>query len=538
METPAEPESGKTPAKKPSAGQSKRPTPGKKPVTGRGPAAKATTTSRSGAAAKPGGSRSGQSRASRTQEKPVVSATDDETANASVGDSSDTSAPAADAPEAAVAVEAAAEETTSEDDESDGDQVSAEATDGASAAEHVEPDGESAESHVEAEPEVEDEAEPEVVAPRAAFTAPKLTIPTLSAGSSAIARLGRAMGARLRPDQDAPEEPSDATLPSDESLPSDEPTADIAPVTEGDDTAAEPAPRAERAPVDESPEEPVTDRPEPEPEPAPTAGTDVLDRVPAPAAGAADVLSLRGLTKRFDDTVAVDSITLTVPAGTIYGIVGPNGAGKTTTLSMITGLLRPDEGTVTVHGADVWADPVVAKRQMGVLPDRLRLFDRLTGSQLLYYSAVLRGLDAGVARTRVADLGAVFRIEDALGRLVSDYSSGMTKKVALAAAMIHAPRLLVLDEPFESVDPVSAATVTDILRDYTAAGGTVLLSSHSMALVERVCDRVAVIVDGELLADGTVDEVRGDGSLEERFVQLAGGTAEREGVEWLHTFSD
>ena len=272
----------------------------------------------------------------------------------------------------------------------------------------------------------------------------------------------------------------------------------------------------------------------PEYEPVPGA-----DLVPAPLPSQSGaMLSVRGLTKRFDDTAAVRGIDLDVPVGSIFGIVGPNGAGKTTTLSMITGLLRPDAGTITVHGADVWADPVAAKRQLGVLPDRLRLFDRLTGSQLLYYSAVLRGLDGAVAKRRVADLAAVFRIEDALGRLVSDYSTGMTKKVALAAAMIHAPRMLVLDEPFESVDPVSAATVTGILRDYVAAGGTVLLSSHSMALVERICDRVAVIVDGDVLAVGSIDEVRGDVSLEERFVQLAGSTAELEGVEWLHTFSD
>ncbi len=272
------------------------------------------------------------------------------------------------------------------------------------------------------------------------------------------------------------------------------------------------------------------------PEYEPVAGADL---VPVPMPSDTDaMLSIRGLTKRFDDTVAVRAIDLDVPAGSIFGIVGPNGAGKTTTLSMITGLLRPDAGTVTVHGADVWAEPVAAKRQLGVLPDRLRLFDRLTGSQLLYYSAVLRGLDGPVAKQRVADLAAVFRIEDALGRLVSDYSTGMTKKVALAAAMIHAPRMLVLDEPFESVDPVSAATVMGILRDYVAAGGTVLLSSHSMALVERICDRVAVIVDGDVLAVGSIDEVRGDVSLEERFVQLAGSTAELEGVEWLHTFSD
>ncbi len=225
-------------------------------------------------------------------------------------------------------------------------------------------------------------------------------------------------------------------------------------------------------------------------------------------------------------------------AGWFTGIVGPNGAGKTTTLSMITGLLRPDAGNVVVHGADVWADPDAAKRQMGVLPDRLRLFDRLTGNQLLFYAGVLRGLDAKTVRARVADLAATLGLEDALGRLVTDYSAGMTKKIALAAAMIHSPRLLVLDEPFESVDPVSAATVIEILERYVEAGGTVLLSSHSMDLVQRICDHVAVIVGGRILAKGTMDEVRDGATLEERFVELAGGRRAVGGLEWLHTFSD
>ncbi|MDJ0334539.1 ABC transporter ATP-binding protein [Salinibacterium sp. G-O1] len=249
------------------------------------------------------------------------------------------------------------------------------------------------------------------------------------------------------------------------------------------------------------------------------------------------MLTVTGLTKRFDDTLAVAGIDLEVRAGDFYGIVGPNGAGKTTTLSMITGLLRPDSGTVMVHGSDVWSDPLAAKRYMGVLPDRLRLFDRLTGWQLLYYAGILRGLDAAVVRKRSADLAQAFGLEESMGRLVTDYSAGMTKKIALAAAMIHSPRMLVLDEPFESVDPVSAATVTDILKKYAAAGGTVVLSSHSMDMVQRICDHVAVVVDGEILADGTIDEVRDGKSLEDRFVELTGGGQVAEGLPWLHSFS-
>ena len=205
---------------------------------------------------------------------------------------------------------------------------------------------------------------------------------------------------------------------------------------------------------------------------------------------------------------------------------------------MITGLLRPDAGSVSVYGFDVWRDPVAAKRRIGVLPDQLRLFDRLTGGQLLYYSGILRGLDKASVRTRSADLAEAFGLETSLDRLVADYSAGMSKKIAIAAAMIHSPRLLVLDEPFESVDPVSSANIIEILQRYAKAGGTVVLSSHTMDLIERVCDNVAVIVNGSVLAQGTMAEVRAGKSLEDRFVELAGGRKAAEGMEWLHKFSD
>jgi ABC-2 type transport system ATP-binding protein len=251
------------------------------------------------------------------------------------------------------------------------------------------------------------------------------------------------------------------------------------------------------------------------------------------------ILEASSLVKRFGDITAVNDVTFSLQPGTFTGIVGPNGAGKTTTLSMITGLLRPTQGQVSIAGFDVWSDPAAAKRRVGVLPDRLHLFDRLTGAQLLYYTGVLHGLDRPTATERARELAAAFRVEHAMGRLVTDYSSGMVKKVALAAALIHSPRLLVLDEPFESVDPVSAMTVAQILRDFAAAGGTVLLSSHSMELVQRICDHVIVVVDGRLIADGTVDDVRGDRSLQERFVDLAGPGAESIAeLTWLHRFSD
>ena len=189
------------------------------------------------------------------------------------------------------------------------------------------------------------------------------------------------------------------------------------------------------------------------------------------AGHAVPALSLRGLAKRFGDKIAVDGISLDVPAGSFYGIVGPNGAGKTTTLSMATGLLRPEFGTAFVHGVDVWTRPLEAKKLMGILPDGVRLFDRLTGEQLVSYAGLLRGMDKDVVAARVRELLAALDLGPDAGTLVVDYSAGMTKKIALASALIHAPRLLVLDEPFESVDPVSAANIRDILDRYVATGG-------------------------------------------------------------------
>lgn len=291
----------------------------------------------------------------------------------------------------------------------------------------------------------------------------------------------------------------------------------------------------------------VRDEPElaadPEPEPAPLttphSGSALADTADADqhTADAVPALTLRGVTKTFGELRAVDAIDLTVPAGSFYGLVGPNGAGKTTTLSIIAGLLRADGGTVQINGVDAARRSREAKKLIGVLPDRLRTFDRLTGRQLLSYYGALRSLPAPLVESRIADLARAFDLVEALARPVSDYSAGMTKKVMLAGAMIHSPRLLVLDEPFEAVDPVSSAVILDILGTYVDHGGTVILSSHGMELVERVCSRVAVIVSGQVLAEGTVDEVRGEATLEQRFLELAGGLGDVEGLEWLHTFS-
>lgn len=257
----------------------------------------------------------------------------------------------------------------------------------------------------------------------------------------------------------------------------------------------------------------------------------------APAAGARPAIEIRGLTKAFGQKVAVDRINLDIPSGSFYGLVGRNGAGKTTTISMVTGMLMPSEGAAYVRGIDMWADPLKAKAHLGVLPDGVHLFDKLTGEQLITYSGYLHGIDKETVASRVKDLLAAMDLTDAAGRAVADYSAGMTKKIALAAALVHAPSVLILDEPFEAVDPVSAANIQDILRGFVASGGTVIISSHVMDLVQRLCDHVAVMDSGRILAAGTVDEVRAGMSLEERFVQLVGGRTSSEGLSWLGTSS-
>ena len=294
--------------------------------------------------------------------------------------------------------------------------------------------------------------------------------------------------------------------------------------------------------VDPTPLPPVA--PAGPPAPGPVPGT-VTEPVTGPVPGTqpgpptppdpAAALSLRGLWKRFGEKIAVAGIDLDVPAGSFYGLVGPNGAGKTTTLSMATGLLRPDAGSAHVHGTDLWADPVAGKRQLGVLPDGVRLFDRLTGAQLVTYAGLLRGMDRDTVAERTAELLAALDLAKDATTFVVDYSAGMTKKIALATALIHAPRTLVLDEPFEAVDPVSAANIRDILAGYVASGGTVVVSSHVMDLVQRMCDHVAVVAGGHVLAAGTVDAVRGDQSLEDRFVDLVGGRQSTEGLAWLRS---
>ncbi|GHJ39868.1 ABC transporter ATP-binding protein [Streptomyces sp. TS71-3] len=257
-------------------------------------------------------------------------------------------------------------------------------------------------------------------------------------------------------------------------------------------------------------------------------------------AGAADepdaAVRIRSLWKRFGQQIAVAGIDLTFPAGRFIGLVGPNGAGKTTTLSMITGLLRPDQGTVEVVGRDVWHDPVDVKSRIGVLPEGLRMFERLSGRELLTYTGRLRGMPAAEVDKRATQLLDVLSLAGSQHKLVVDYSTGMRKKIGLACALLHNPEVLFLDEPFEGVDPVSAQTIRGVLERYTGSGATVVFSSHVMELVESLCDWVAVMAAGRIRAQGPLAEVRGDApSLQAAFLELVGARAGDTGssLDWL-----
>jgi ABC-2 type transport system ATP-binding protein len=249
-------------------------------------------------------------------------------------------------------------------------------------------------------------------------------------------------------------------------------------------------------------------------------------------------IEVRGLRKRFGAKEAVTGIDLEIAAGSLAGLVGPNGAGKTTSLSMMTGLLRPDAGRVLINGLDVWADPVAAKAVIGVVTAEGRLFERLSGEEMLEYAGRLHGMPAAEARSRAAQLLDLLDLADDAKRLVADYSTGMRKKAALGCALIHNPSVLFLDEPLEGVDPISADVIRRLLTRLAGSGSTVLFSSHVMELVEQVCDHVSIIDKGQIVVTGTTQQVRGGKTLQQAFIDLVGPKAsDEEGLSWLGSSS-
>jgi ABC-2 type transport system ATP-binding protein len=245
-------------------------------------------------------------------------------------------------------------------------------------------------------------------------------------------------------------------------------------------------------------------------------------------------LRVTGLVKWFDDTLALDDLTLEVPPGSCYGLVGPNGSGKSTTLRSVIGLVRPDAGVITVCGYDIATDLRPARQLMGVVLDPLQLFERLTAREFLATMAELRRMDRDVARQRAEDLLDTLQLTDDADRQIAGYSHGMRKKTALAAAVLHRPRVLLLDEPFEGVDPLSARTMQGMLDRFRAGGGTVVLSSHVMDLVERLCDHIGVIHRGRVVASGPTDALRDGRRLEDAFIDVVGASvSDPSALAWL-----
>lgn len=273
----------------------------------------------------------------------------------------------------------------------------------------------------------------------------------------------------------------------------------------------------------------------PKPNPKPKLDSPEKPERRAPqAAGIGNAIDAQDVVKLYGNNLALDHLYLQIPAGSFFGLVGPNGAGKSTFLSIATGLLEPDRGTVFINGISMWDEPVAAKGALGVLPDGMHMFDRLSGIEHLTFVAQLRGLDKQSAIQRSRSLLQTFELPLDKKKTISEYSTGMRKKIGLALALVTSPRLVVLDEPFEAVDPVSANTLQQVLKEYVKRGGTVVLSSHVMATVESLCTHVAVINQGRILVSGTTEEVAAGQYLNSRFLQLVGGHQQCEGdLSWL-----
>jgi ABC-2 type transport system ATP-binding protein len=249
----------------------------------------------------------------------------------------------------------------------------------------------------------------------------------------------------------------------------------------------------------------------------------------APAA-----IDIRNLRKVYGDKAAVDGLTLTVPQGCFFGFLGPNGAGKTTTIKMLMGLAPPTSGAIEILGLPMPGDALEIKRQIGLVPDESLLFDHLTGGEFIEFAGRIYGLDRKLARSRAQELLELFELAGAPRKLIAEYSKGMRKRVAMAAALIHRPKLFLMDEPFEGVDAVGARLMKDILLEQVRHGATIFLTSHVLEVVERLCERVGIIHEGKLIAEGRMQDLRGAAeTLEDAFVRALGVERVAETLDWL-----
>jgi len=248
----------------------------------------------------------------------------------------------------------------------------------------------------------------------------------------------------------------------------------------------------------------------------------------------APAIAVRDLRKVYGSKAAVDGLDLEVPRGCFFGFLGPNGAGKTTTIRMLMGLAPPTSGTIELLGLPMPAHALEIKRKIGLVPDESLLFDHLTGLEFTEFVGRMYGLPRPVARERAAELLSLFELTGSQGKLIGEYSKGMRKRIAMAAALIHRPELFLMDEPFEGVDAVGARLMKDLLLDQVRQGATVFLTSHVLEVVERLCDRVAIIHDGKLVLSRDMAELRsGSESLEDVFVRVVGADRTVESLDWL-----
>ena len=230
---------------------------------------------------------------------------------------------------------------------------------------------------------------------------------------------------------------------------------------------------------------------------------------------------------------AVDGLSLTVPQGSFFGFLGPNGAGKTTTIKMLMGLATPTAGAIRLLGLEMPQQALEIKQQLGLVPDDSLLFDHLTGGEFLEFTGRIYGLNRDVARERTRELLELFELSAAPRKMISEYSKGMRKRVAMAASLIHRPKIFLMDEPFEGVDAVGARMMKDLLADQVRRGATIFLTSHVLEVVERFCDHIAIINQGKIVAEGSTEDLRGSGSLEEAFVRAVGVDRQQDTLEWL-----